>query len=50
LFSLISTAWHPTLRLPAQIAEPQRITSITYDAAGRVLTRTVQETRSQRSG
>ncbi|MDR0771242.1 MAG: hypothetical protein LBE75_08645 [Burkholderiales bacterium] len=39
-----STAWHPTLRLPVQIAEPQRITTITYDAAGRVLTRTVQET------
>jgi YD repeat-containing protein len=39
-----STAWHPTLRLPIQVAEPQKITTITYGAAGRVLTRAVQET------
>jgi RHS repeat-associated protein len=39
-----STEWHPTLRLPTQIAEPLKITTITYDAAGRVLTRTVQAT------
>ncbi|MCL2872981.1 MAG: hypothetical protein FWF41_08430, partial [Betaproteobacteria bacterium] len=39
-----STIWHPTLRLPVQIAEPLKITTITYDAAGRVLTRTVQAT------
>jgi YD repeat-containing protein len=36
-----SIAWHPTLRLPTQIAEPLKITTMTYDTAGRVLTRAV---------
>jgi RHS repeat-associated protein len=30
----ISTAWHPTWRLPTQIAEPNRMTTYTYDADG----------------
>lgn len=40
----ISTAWHPTLRLPAKTAQPKLITSFTYDANGNLLTRTLQAT------
>lgn len=40
----ISTDWHPTLRLPVRVAEPNLITTTTYDNAGRVLTRTQQAT------
>jgi YD repeat-containing protein len=40
----ISTAWHPSFRLPVKIAEPKRLTSFTYDAQGRTLTRTEQAT------
>lgn len=40
----ISTEWHTTLRLPIRIAEPNLITTTTYDSAGRVLTRTQQAT------
>ncbi len=43
----ITTAWHPTLRLPSQITEPSgvtgvnRVTNFTYDGQGNQLTKTV---------
>jgi len=40
----ITTAWHPTYRLPLKIAEPNRRTTFTHDANGNVLTKTVQAT------
>lgn len=40
----ISTEWHASMRLPLRIAEPLRRTTSTYDAAGNVLTKTVQAT------
>lgn len=40
----INTAWHPSLRLPVQIAEPLRMTTFDYDAAGNLLTKTVRAT------
>jgi YD repeat-containing protein len=40
----ITTEWDLTLRLATAIAEPKRITRITYDGFGSVLTRTVQAT------
>ena len=47
---VISTQWHPTFRLPTQIAEPGRTTNFTYDATtGNLLTRTVIDTASSKS-
>jgi len=40
----ITTQWHPDFRLPTAIAEPKRRTTLTYDANGNLLTRTIQET------
>ncbi|KQV47585.1 hypothetical protein ASE26_23505 [Duganella sp. Root198D2] len=40
----IQTEWHPTFRLPARISEPLRRTTFSYDAAGNVLTKTLQAT------
>lgn len=40
----ITTAWHPTYRLPLKIAEPKRRTTFTHDANGNVLTKTIQAT------
>lgn len=40
---VISTTWHPTLPLPMHIVEPQRTTTYTRDALGRVLTRTIAD-------
>ncbi|MEP7244893.1 MAG: RHS repeat-associated core domain-containing protein [Gammaproteobacteria bacterium] len=40
----ISTAWHPTYRLPALITEPGRTTSFTYDGSGNALTKTITDT------
>ena len=40
----ISTQWHTTYRLPSRIAEPTRITTYTYDAAGNLLTKSIQAT------
>jgi YD repeat-containing protein len=40
----ITTQWHGALRLPALIAKPLKITSLTYDTVGNVLTRTEQAT------
>jgi RHS repeat-associated protein len=33
-----SYTYHPTLNVPTQIVEPTRVTNITYDAMGRILT------------
>jgi RHS repeat-associated protein len=38
-----TTAWHPTYRLPAQVDEPNRRTTFTFDAAGNILTETVAD-------
>jgi YD repeat-containing protein len=43
-----STQWHDTLRLPAKVAEPLRITDYSYDAAGRLLKRIEQATTDAR--
>ena len=40
----VSTEWHPSYRLPTKIAEPLKLTTISYDAAGNVHTRTEQAT------
>jgi RHS repeat-associated protein len=37
----ITTAWHPTFRLPTQITEPNRVTTFTYDAQGNVTQKTI---------
>lgn len=39
-----STEWHPTLRLPALLAEPGRTTAFTYDAAGNAVAAAVTDT------
>ena len=39
----ITTDWHPTLFLPAVVAEPDRITTYNYDDQGRQLSRSVTE-------
>lgn len=40
----VTTLWHPTLRVPNLIAEPNRTIGYTYDASGNPLTRTVTDT------
>ncbi|PRC92704.1 YD repeat (two copies) [Solimicrobium silvestre] len=40
----ITTSWNPTYRLPAQVAEPLRMTTYTYDTNGNLLTKTQQAT------
>jgi YD repeat-containing protein len=40
----VTTQWHPTLRLPVRIAEPKRITTLTYDEHGNLTARTIQPT------
>lgn len=37
----IQTTWHPTLFLPVEVTEPDRITTYTYDAQGRLLSSVV---------
>ena len=39
---IVSTAWHPSFRLPLKIAEPKRITSYHYDTIGNLLSETIQ--------
>jgi RHS repeat-associated protein len=41
-----TTTWHGTFRLPTQIVAPGLTTSLTYDVAGRVLTKTETDTTS----
>jgi len=45
----ITTQWHPTFRLPAQIDEPGKRTTFTYDSSGNQLTRTVLDTSTSES-
>jgi YD repeat-containing protein len=40
----ITTGWHPSYRLPAQVAEPKQLTTFNYDTKGNLLTKTVQAT------
>jgi len=40
----ISTEYHPTLNLPVQITEPGKVTVMTYDTSGRLLTQNIQST------
>ncbi len=40
----ISTEWHPSLRLVTRIAQPKRIVTNAYDAAGNLLSRKTQST------
>ena len=37
----ITTAWHPTFRLPTQITEPNRVTTFVYDTQGNVAQQTI---------
>ncbi|RZJ07018.1 MAG: RHS repeat protein, partial [Haliea sp.] len=39
-----TTTWHPSLRVPALVAEPGRTTAYTYDALGNKLTEAVTDT------
>lgn len=41
---IVSTIWHPKLRLPLKIAEPKRITTYQYSASGNLLSETIQAT------
>jgi RHS repeat-associated protein len=45
----ISTQWHSTYRLPAQIDEPGKRTTFTHDSNGNVLTKTELDTASSES-
>ena len=40
----ISTVWHSQYNKPVQIFKPLQITTLTYDASGNVLTRSIQST------
>ncbi|MFC4313027.1 DUF6531 domain-containing protein [Steroidobacter flavus] len=42
----ITTIWHPSFRLPAQIDEPGKRTTFVYDAHGNLLSRTELDTAS----
>lgn len=44
-----TTQWHPTFRLPTQIDEPGKRTTLSYDAQGNVLTRTELDTNTSES-
>ena len=47
---VITTAWHPSFRLPTQIDEPGRQTTLNYDPAnGNLLGKTVRDTALARS-
>lgn len=45
----ITTAWHPTFRLPVLVTEPGRSTATTYDTEGRKLSETVTETNTNQT-
>lgn len=45
----ITTQWHANFQLPAQIDEPGRRTTYTYDASGNRLTETILDTSSNAS-
>ncbi|MBI3344899.1 MAG: RHS repeat protein, partial [Gammaproteobacteria bacterium] len=37
----LTTEWHPTFRLPTKITEPNRVTTLVYDASGDLTQKTV---------
>lgn len=39
-----TTSWHPTMRLPVKIATPLRMTTLAYDIAGNLLSKSIQAT------
>ncbi len=39
----VTTEWHATFNLPTKITEPSRITTMTYDTHGRLLSRNITE-------
>ena len=43
----ITTEWHPTLTLPTRIVRPGQLDERTYDANGRMLSRTLTDTQTQ---
>ncbi|WP_431686586.1 hypothetical protein [Hahella sp. NBU794] len=43
------TEWHPTLRLPTKITEPDRITEFTYDDDGKLKSKSIQPVNSSGS-
>jgi YD repeat-containing protein len=43
----VSTSWHPTYRLPLQVAGPKLLTTHTYDASGNLLAKAEQATTDQ---
>lgn len=45
----ITTTWHPTYRLPTQINESGRITSLTYDAKGNLLQKSINANGDERN-
>ena len=45
----ITTQWHPTYRLPVQITEPGRITTLAYDPSGNLLQKTITAGSNSRS-
>ncbi|MBC5764484.1 RHS repeat-associated core domain-containing protein [Ramlibacter albus] len=44
-----STEWHPTMRLPVRVTQAGRVTELTYDSFGNVLTQTVTDTATGES-
>ena len=40
----ITTRWHPTFRLPVQVAESKRVTGYTYDTQGNLTSKSIQAT------
>ena len=42
-----TTEWHPSYRIAKRIAEPKLLTTMTHDAQGNVLTRTLQATTDE---
>ncbi len=45
----ITTAWHPTYRLPVSITEPGKLTTMDYDASGNLLHKTITADGSSRT-
>lgn len=43
----ITTSWHSTHRVPTQIVRPGQTINMTYDSAGRMLTRSLVDTQTQ---
>ena len=44
---ITTTTWHADFRVPTQIVKPGQTIDMTYDTAGRLLTRTIKDTQTQ---